>query len=221
MVLNMTRVSASILSADLSRLGDEVCRVKAAGADMLHIDVMDGIFVPPMTIGDVVVSSLNKTKNITFDTHLMLSRPERSIPLFAQAGSDIISIHVESDYEKGLQNALELIKKSGCKAGLAINPPTPIEKAFPFIGIADVFVIMSVNPGYGGQAFIPQSLNKIESLRNKAENLGINAVIEVDGGINEKTAPAVIKAGADILVSGNYLFASVNMKAAVESLRLL
>ncbi|MCL1903036.1 MAG: ribulose-phosphate 3-epimerase [Oscillospiraceae bacterium] len=217
----MTRVSASILSADLSRLGDEVCRVKAAGADMLHIDVMDGIFVPPMTIGDVVVSSLNKTKNITFDTHLMLSRPERSIPLFAQAGSDIISIHVESDYEKGLQNALELIKKSGCKAGLAINPPTPIEKAFPFIGIADVFVIMSVNPGYGGQAFIPQSLNKIESLRNKAENLGINAVIEVDGGINEKTAPAVIKAGADILVSGNYLFASVNMKAAVESLRLL
>jgi ribulose-phosphate 3-epimerase len=210
-------ISVSILNSDLSNLEREVARVEESGAGMLHIDVMDGIFVPPLTIGDVVVKSLRSKSALVFDTHLMVSKPTLlMLENFAKAGSDYITIHAESDC--ALRDSLAQIRSLGCKAGLAINPPTPIEKVFEYIELVDLFVIMSVNPGYGGQAFIPTSLDKIAALRTEISSRGGCALIEVDGGINADTAPEAIKAGADILVSGSYLFNAPDMAAAVKAL---
>ena len=212
-----TKISASVLTADLSRLAEAVAAVESAGVDMLHIDVMDGIFVPPLTIGNAVVKSLRDKSPLIFDAHLMVVKPQRLIPLFAEAGSDMISIHVESDCD--VPQVLRQIRDLGKKAGVAVNPTTPIESVFDCIGSADLFVIMSVEPGYGGQAFIPESLDKIKALREESRRRGIDVTIQVDGGINDKTAPNAVKAGADILVSGAYLFNSPDMAESVRKLR--
>ncbi|MCL2633465.1 MAG: ribulose-phosphate 3-epimerase [Oscillospiraceae bacterium] len=215
----MIKVSASVLNSDLSALGEQVAKAEQAGTDMLHIDVMDGVFVPPMTIGDIVIRSLRTKSMLVFDTHLMVIEPERVIPFFAAAGSNIISIHAESDCN--IEKALKRIKNLGVKAGLALNPDTDIEEAFPYIEMVDMFNLMSVDPGYGGQAFIPETIDKVRALRAEMDRRSLNVDIQVDGGINEKTAPSVIEAGANVLVAGTYLFSSPDMKKAVSALKNL
>jgi len=213
----MLKISASVLNSDLSDLGREVGRVEAAGADMLHIDVMDGVFVPPITIGDVVIKSLRKKSGLLFDTHLMVNDPARTVDLFAEAGSDIITVHEESNCDKF--RLLKHIKSLGKKAGLSLCPGTDFEKAFPYIGIADMFLIMTVNPGYGGQEFMEETLPKIAALRREIIRLGLDTDIEVDGGLNEKTAPKAAEAGANVFVAGTFLFNAPDMSKAVTELR--
>jgi ribulose-phosphate 3-epimerase len=212
------KVSASVLNADLSCLKDEVERARSAGVDLLHIDVMDGLFVPPMTFGDVVVKSMRKHSELIFDTHLMVKTPSlQLIENFAEAGSNLITIHMESRCEK--RHTIEFIQSLGCGAGVAINPSTPVERVLPFLEFVSLVVIMSVNPGYGGQRFIPSTLDKIRVLKSEMLNRGMSVNIAVDGGINENTAPEAVEAGADILVAGTYLFNSSNMERAVQRLR--
>lgn len=199
-----TLISASILNADMSALGSEICRAERGGADWIHLDVMDGVFVDCITFGDYMLHSLRPRSKMTFDTHLMVYDPTKLVPLFAKAGSDIITIHEESRCD--CKAVLRGIHALGLKAGIAVNPETPAENLLPFLGEADMFLIMTVNPGYGGQGFIKETLSKVSFIRNEAERRGLKINIQVDGGINVKTAKAAKEAGANILVAGTFLF---------------
>ncbi|HUT48628.1 MAG TPA: ribulose-phosphate 3-epimerase [Alphaproteobacteria bacterium] len=198
------RIAPSILSADFARLGEEVRAVTKAGADYIHIDVMDGHFVPNITIGPAVVRALRPHSELPFDVHLMISPVDPYIPQFAEAGADIITVHPEAGPH--LHRSIQLIKSLGKKAGASINPGTPVEALDDVIGMLDLVLVMSVNPGYGGQAFIDRSLDKIRAIRARLDAAGRDIDLEVDGGINAQTAPAAIEAGANVLVAGTATF---------------
>ena len=198
------RVAPSILSADFARLGEEVRAVSDAGADYIHIDVMDGHFVPNITIGPAVVAALRPHSELPFDVHLMISPSDPYVPAFADAGADIITVHPEAGAH--LHRTIQLIKSLGKKAGVALNPATPVEAVMQVLDDVDLVLVMSVNPGFGGQSFIPGALDKIAALRRAIDAAGRNIDLEVDGGVNFETAPQVSAAGADVLVAGAATF---------------
>jgi ribulose-phosphate 3-epimerase len=198
------RIAPSILSADFARLGEEVRAVSAAGADYIHIDVMDGHFVPNLTIGPGVVKALRPHSTLPFDVHLMISPVDAFVPEFAAAGADIITVHPEAGPH--LHRTLQLIKSLGKKAGVSLNPATPLEAVDNVLDAVDLVLVMSVNPGFGGQSFITSQLDKLRALRRRIDDAGRAIDLEIDGGINAETARAAIAAGADVLVAGTATF---------------
>lgn len=210
------RIAPSILSADFSKLGEEIRAVDAAGADYIHVDVMDGHFVPNLTIGPVVVESLRKVSNKTFDVHLMIAPVDPFVERFAKAGADIITFHPEAGPHP--HRTVQLIKSLGKKAGISLNPATPVDVLDHLIDDIDLVLVMTVNPGFGGQKFLPL-LDKIRSVRAKINACGRAIDLEVDGGINADTAPQAIQAGADVLVAGTAVFKEKDYGQAIKRLR--
>jgi ribulose-phosphate 3-epimerase len=212
------KIAPSILSADFSCLGNQVKEAVRAGADYIHVDVMDGHFVPNISIGIPVVESLRKITRIPLDVHLMIEKPEQYLDSFARAGADIITVHVEASTH--LDSIIRTIKKMGLRAGVSLNPATPLLAIEEILPAVDLILIMTVNPGFGGQDFIFSMIDKIDRLSQIIYNKGVKAELEVDGGITEKTAPLVVKAGANVLVAGSAIFNNdVSISAAIRNLQ--
>lgn len=211
------KVAPSILSADFSRLGEEVTSVERAGADMIHVDVMDGHFVPNITIGPLIVSALSKITKLPLDVHLMIENPDRYIEPFAKAGADIISIHAEAS--KNLEKDLSLISRVGAKPAVAINPKTAVKTIEKILDKVVMVLLMTVNPGFEGQKFMTEVVSKISELKSILDRRGLNVDIEVDGGINLDTAPEVVKAGANVLVAGSAIYWSKDYKSVIDGLK--
>ena len=210
-------IAPSILSADFSRLGEEIKKVENAGADILHLDVMDGHFVPNITIGPPVVASIRKSTRMVLDVHLMIEHPENYIEDFVRAGADWISVHVEAD--KHLDRTLNFLKEKGVLAGVALNPATPVASLDEVLHLMDYVLVMTVNPGFGGQKFIPSSLEKIRKLKRLSKSDAYRGRIEVDGGIDADNLSKVLNAGADIIVAGSAIFGREDAAAAVLEMK--
>ena len=213
----MIKISPSILSCDYSKMGEEFKRMKDCGADWLHIDVMDGHFVPNITLGAPIVKCMRKCSDLVFDVHLMISDPKKYIPDFVKAGADIITFHVESN--SPVEETVDLIRSLGCKAALSVKPKTPVEVVFPYLDKLSMVLVMTVEPGFGGQSFMADMMDKVKLLRAECEKRGLDMDIQVDGGINEKNAGLAVESGANVLVAGSAIFGSADPKATIASLR--
>jgi ribulose-phosphate 3-epimerase len=210
-------VLPSILSADMARFGEEIERVKSGGARIIHVDVMDGHFVPNITIGPPVVKSLRRATDLLLDVHLMIEDPDRYIPEFIDAGADVVTVHQEAC--RHLDRTLNLIQATGTEAGVALNPGTPVESLSAVFDLVDMVLVMSVNPGFGGQKFIPYALNKLRQLDRERNERGLDFRLEVDGGITTENLQDVVRAGADWIVAGNAVFGAPDPTRRVEEMR--
>jgi ribulose-phosphate 3-epimerase len=213
----MKMIAPSILSADFTRLEEEIRAVEAAGADWIHADIMDGHFVPNITFGPMVVEAVRRVTRLPIDVHLMISEPERYIADFAKAGADYISVHVETCIH--LNRTVQLIRDAGARPGVVLNPATPLEALQWILEYADLVLVMSVNPGFGGQAFIANSIEKIQRLRQMIMEKRLTTLIEIDGGVSDKTIGNIAAAGADVFVAGSAIFGSRDYAAAIRGLR--
>ncbi|MFH7818747.1 ribulose-phosphate 3-epimerase [Neobacillus thermocopriae] len=213
----MVKIAPSILSADFSKLGEEILAVEKVGADYIHVDVMDGHFVPNITIGPLIVESIRPITKLPLDVHLMIENPDQYIEAFAKAGADYITVHVEAC--RHLHRTIQIIKSFGVKAGVVLNPATPVESIQHIIGEVDMVLLMTVNPGFGGQKFIPEVLPKIKKVKELAESKGITIEIEVDGGVNPETAKQCIEAGATVLVAGSAIYNQEDYHKAISLIR--
>lgn len=213
----MIKISPSVLACDFTRLGEEVDDIERAGADMVHLDVMDGRFVTNISFGLPVVEALRKKSTMVFDVHLMIDEPEKYIARFIDAGADIVTFHAEATDD--IKGCIEIIKSKGKKAAVSVKPNTPIETVYPYLDSCDMILVMTVEPGYGGQALIPETLEKAKKLRAEAEKRGLNIDIQVDGGIKPENAAQVKAAGANVLVAGSSVFKAKDRRAAIDALR--
>ncbi len=213
----MIYISPSVLACDFAKLGQEVAEIEKGGADMAHLDVMDGMFVTNMSFGFPVIESLRKVSGMVFDVHLMIAAPERYVERFAAAGADIITFHYEAASDSAA--LLKKIRALGKKAAISVKPATPIDVVYPLLPLCDMVLVMTVEPGYGGQALIPECLEKVRELRAEIECQGLSVDIQVDGGINEKNARDAIAAGANVLVAGSAVFRAEDKSAAIRALK--